>query len=132
MLWIAALMAGCGKTVEGQCNRALVKLCDHEVECGLTAGFNTCMDQKREIYQCDYDKAIADYDVCIADIATANCAIALPDSCGAVLCHKDTGCIYVPQCDPEEDTGCLEETGTTVSTTCASGDTGCTKSTTTP
>lgn len=132
MLWIAMVLAGCGKSVEGQCNRVLVRLCDHEVECGMTSGFNSCMEQKKELYICDYDKTVADYDTCIQDVLSSNCRVAFPNSCGNVLCDKETGCIFVPHCDPEEDTGCAETTthsGTTA--TCATGDTGCTQTTTT-
>lgn len=126
MVWIAALLAGCGgKTVEGQCNRALVRLCDHELECGIVSSHQKCMDQKREDFVCDYDKTVEDYDACIQDVLTADCREILPDTCGFVLCNKETGCLYIPQCNTETRPQCGEHTGSTTTESCGTSDTGC-------
>lgn len=124
---ILAWLAGCfPQTYDGQCNRVLVRLCDHQLECGLTPSHNKCMDNLRDIYVCDEGKDLELYETCVQEVLKADCREILPDQCGRVLCDATEGCVTIPHCNPETQTDC---TGTT---TCGTGDTGCSTTYPTP
>lgn len=93
-LGAATLLAGCGPTAkfDAKCERIVVELCTHQVECDQVVSFQDCVVELQEEVYCDPERSLDELDVCLADIGTAECNIGYPASCFQVVCDQTTGC----------------------------------------
>lgn len=109
---VAGVLGSCAETdpFVSACDDLFDALCQHEVNCQRAIDVTTCINDQREILQCDDHKSVEDLQRCTATFDGLACTNMLLDDCYCVLCNPTNGDCEETTVDPMCEPGGVDPT----------------------